>query len=281
MGADGAALDTPALDSDDKLIISVLRDVAAREAEVPFREIKAAAQDAFPVRDPRHALQQFGCGVIAVMKRATPGGEQLVEITSVPGLAQELEQGGAVMLACHTDWECFQTSMRDLLAARCAVNIPVVCRDIILDPYQIYEARLYGADMLQLNVGLLEHDRLLALKDRIESLGMTAMLQVRSPAELHRAVGCGAEVVGIDAPCYDGLGEERFAAMVQMLPSRVIRIALSGVNSAHEQLAYARAGADAVMVGRTLMTSETPGRLTRLLVSAGQHPSCEQRTFSD
>lgn len=281
MGADAAALEIPAPHCDDKLVVSVLRDVAAREAEVPFREIKAAARDASPVRDSREALRRFGCGVIAVMKRATPGGEHLAEITSVPALAQELEQGGAIMLACHTDWECFQTSMRDLLAARCAVSIPVVCRDIILDPYQIYEARLYGADMLQLNVGLMDNNRLLALKDRIESLGMTAMLQVRSPEELHRAIECGAEVVGIDAPRYDGLGEERFAAMIQMLPPSVIRIALSGVNSAHEQLAYARVGADAVMVGRTLMTSETPGRLTRLLVSAGQHPSCKQRNFGE
>ncbi len=281
MGAGVATRNTPDPGSQDKLIVSVLRDVAAREAEVPFREIKAAAQDAAPVRDPREALQQCGCGVIAVMKRAAPGGEQLVEMTSVPALAQELEHGGAIMLACHTDWESFQTSMRDLLAARCAVSIPVVCRDIILDPYQIYEARLYGADMLQLNVGLMDDNRLLALKERIEALGMTAMMLVRSPAELHRAVECGAEVVGIDAPRYDGLGEERFAAMVQMLPSRVIRIALSGVNSAREQLGYARAGADAVMVGRTLMTSETPGRLTRLLVSAGQHPSCKQRTFGE
>lgn len=263
----------------DQLLASVTADVAAREADISFKEIKVLSRSVEPARDAEAALLQRGCGVIAEIKRAVPGRGPIAEIASLPDLAREFEKGGAQLLACHTDPRRFAGSLSDMSAARAAVQVPMICRDLIIDPYQIHEARYHGADVVPLQVGLLDRPRLESLLDRIESLGMVAMAEVRTPAEAEIAMSIGARVVGINARALGGeeVNREIFAEIVPQLPGETIRIAMSGVRTPGELLAYAGAGADAVIIGERLMTTDTPGSLTRVLVAAGQHPSCPSR----
>lgn len=263
----------------DQLLASVTADVAAREEIIPFKEIKAMSRSVDPARNAADALLQRGCGVIAEIKRAAPGRGPIAEIASIPDLAREFEKGGAQLIACHTDPRRFAGSLSDMSAARGAVNVPMICRDLIIDPYQIHEARYHGADVVPLQAGLLDRARLESLLDRIESLGMVAMIEVRTPAEAEIARAIGARVVGVNARALGGeeINREIFAEIVPLLPTETIRIAMSGVRTPGELLAYAGAGADAVIIGERLMTTDTPGSMTRVLVAAGQHPACPSR----
>ena len=166
-----------------------------------------------------------------------------------------------------------------MAAAREATTIPMICRDVIVDPYQIHEARCYGADVVPLQVGLLEQARMESLLDRIESLGMVALLEVRNPEEVNRVMQAGGSVVGINAWSLtsDALHREAFAEIVPGLPETVIRIAVGGVQSPKDLLSYASSGADAIMVGESVMTAQSPSALARSLVATGQHPACPSR----
>ena len=265
----------------ERLVAGVLEEVAAREALLPFQDIKARSRDTDPARDGFHALLRNGCSVIAEIKRAMPGRTFLEDdsLDCVVRLAHEFEEGGAHLIACQTERLRFHGSLQDMKAARDAVDLPMFCRDIILDPYQIHEARCYGADLVPLQVELLDQNRLVSLLDRIESLGMTAVLEVRSPAEADRAMEAGARVVAVNArPLVGGdVDKSLFAEISPGLPESTVRIALSGVHSPRDLLFYAAAGADAVVIGEELMTAEDPARLTRTLVATGQHPSCPSR----
>lgn len=263
----------------DQILAAVSAKVAVREDVIPFKEIKAMSRSVDPARDAASALLQRGCGVIAEIKKAVPGRGPIAEVASIPDLAREFEKGGATLIACHTDQQRFAGSLSDMAAARGAVDVPIMCRDIIVDPYQIHEARYHGADVVPLQVGLLDRARLESLLDRIESLGMVAMAEVRNRAEAELASAIGARAVGVNARALgsEELHREVFSEVVPLLPEATIRIAMSGVRSPGELLAYAGAGADAVIIGERLMTADTPGSLTRVLVAAGQHPSCPSR----
>lgn len=261
------------------IVANVLNDVAKREAEVPFQEIKARSREANPVRDAKAALLRSGCGVIVEIKRAVPFSQQVFPIDSIAQWAQDFEEVGAHLVACQTEQLRFQGSLEDMLEAREAVDIPMMVRDIIVDPYQVHEARCYGADMVPLQVELLEQARFESLVDRTESLGMTAVAEVRTPEQADRALAAGVRVIGVNAwtLASDHLQPENFSTIAPGLPESVTRIALGGVRSTRDLLRYAGHGADAVLVGASIMSAENPREAAAQLVSMGQHPACPSR----
>lgn len=263
----------------NRIVAGVLDHVAAREAETPFQSIKQLSRQAPEPRDAAAAILRSGCGVIAEIKRQIPIRGQRINISSMSEFAASIEAAGAHMIACQTEQLRYAGSLEDMREARRAVEVPMMCRDIIVDPYQIHEARYFGADIVPLQVELLGQDRLVSLLDRIESLGMTALAEVRSPEEADRALEAGASVVGVNAWTIDSTEIDRgaFGNIAPGLPPEVLRIALGGVRSAKDLLSYAAAGADAVIIGEAIMSAQDPGAKTRSLVAAGQHPACPSR----
>ncbi|MGX4761266.1 indole-3-glycerol-phosphate synthase [Corynebacterium sp. FDAARGOS 1242] len=266
----------------DHLVAGVLADVSAREARVPFKEVKARSRDMDTPRDAATALLRPGCSIITEIKRAVPYAGEIAHLDSpqsVAALAHDLEQAGVHVMACQTDRRRFHGSLEDMRVARDAVDIPMVCRDIIVDPYQVHEARCYGADAIPLQVELLEQARLESLLDRVESLGMTAILEVRTCAEVDRVIKAGGSVVAINAwsLASDAINREAFSTISPGLPESITRIAVGGVNSPRNVLAYASHGADAILVGESIMAAQDPMALARSLVAAGQHPACPSR----
>ena len=269
------------------IVAGILADVAAREARLPFVDIKALSRAVPEPRPVLPLLSQSGCSVIAEIKRAKPASgashtDSLFDfgavdtLADVASLAHDFESAGVAVIACQTERLRFRGSLEDMATARTASSVPMLSRDIIVDPYQIHEARFFGADMVPLQVELLEQPRLEALVDRIESLGMTVLAEVRSPEQACRAVSAGVSVVGINARGLESrtLSPDRFAAIVPHLPESVIRIGLGGVLGAREMWRYAGWGADAVLVGEALMSAPNPAATARALVAAGRHPAC-------
>jgi len=267
------------------LVAGVLEDVAAREARVSFQDIKARSRDMEPPRDARAALLKPGCSVITELKRAVPYTGEIAHVGSAEQMAEwarTFEDCGVHLMACQTDTRRFNGSLEDMAAARAAIDIPMMARDLIVDPYQIHEARCFGADAIPLQVELLEQARLEALLDRAESLGMTAIVEVRTCGEVNRAIKAGSSVIAINAwsLASDEINREAFNDIAPGLPESLLRIAVGGVNNARNLFHYASRGADAVLVGESVMAAQDPTALARSLVAAGQHPACPSRKIS-
>ncbi len=260
----------------DSIIEGVKADVAAREAVIDYPAIKKASEAAAPPRDAMAALRLPGIGVIAEVKRASPSRGELADIADPAELARIYEAGGARVISVLTEERRFRGSLADLDAVRAAVDVPILRKDFIVGPYQIHEARAHGADVILLIVAALEQNVLEALLDRTESLGMTALVEAHTEDEADRALQAGAKVVGINARNLKTLEVDRdsFARIAPGLPTEVIKVAESGIRGTADLLAYAGAGADAVLVGEGLVTSGDPRAALAELVTAGTHPSC-------
>ncbi|SFQ35558.1 indole-3-glycerol phosphate synthase [Amycolatopsis arida] len=260
----------------EDIVADVRADLAKREAELPFDELKRRAAAVAPPRDAKAALTDPAIGVIAEVKRRSPSKGDLAPITDPAALAKDYEEAGAKVISVLTEQRRFGGSLADLDAVRDAVNVPLLRKDFVVSPYQVHEARLHGADMVLLIVAALEQNALVSLLDRVESLGMTALVEVHNAEEADRALEAGASVIGINARNLHTLEVDRdvFSRLAPGLPMDVIKIAESGVRGPGDLMAYAGHGADAVLVGEGLVAAEDPKAALVQLVTAGSHPAC-------
>ncbi|SNR46587.1 indole-3-glycerol phosphate synthase [Haloechinothrix alba] len=260
----------------DDIVAGVRQDLAEREAALPFDELKQKAANVAEPRDAMVALREPGIGVIAEVKRNSPSKGELAAITDPAALAADYADAGARVISVLTEQRRFGGSLSDLAAVRDAVDVPLLRKDFIVSPYQVHEARLHGADMVLLIVAALEQNALAALLDRVESLGMTALVEVHNAEEADRALEAGAKVIGINARNLHTLEVDRdaFSRLAPGLPAEVLKIAESGVRGPRDLMTYAGHGADAVLVGEGLVTAEDPKGALVQLVTAGSHPAC-------
>ena len=259
----------------DDIVAGVRADVAAREAAVPLDEIKARAAGARKAADALAALRAPGVGVIAEVKRRSPSAGSLATISDPAWLATEYQAGGARMISVLTEQRRFGGSLEDLDAVRSVVTVPVLRKDFVINPYQVHEARAHGADVVLLIVAALDQNTLIGLRERVESLGMTALVEVHTEDEASRAVDAGATVIGVNARDLTTLDVDRstFERIAPGLPSGIVKIAESGVRGPLDLIEYAAAGADAVLVGENLVTTSDPRHAVAELVTAGAHPA--------
>ncbi|WP_203741395.1 indole-3-glycerol phosphate synthase TrpC [Catellatospora bangladeshensis] len=259
----------------DEIIAGVREDVEARERLVSMDEIKKRAAAAPPPLDAYAALRRAGVGVIAEVKRSSPSKGALAEIPDPAELAAEYEAGGARAVSVLTEGRWFGGSLDDLAAVRARIGIPVLRKDFVCSTYQVHEARAFGADLVLLIVAALEQKVLSGLLDRIESLGMTPLVEVHTEEEADRALEAGARVIGVNARNLRTLEVDRsvFERIAPGLPNSVVKIAESGVRGPLDLIKYASAGADAVLVGEGLVTQKSPRDAVAELVNAGNHPA--------
>ena len=259
----------------DEIIAGVREDVAVRQAALPLEIVKEQAAKYRPARDALAALRAPGVGVIAEVKRRSPSAGALATIDDPAALASKYQAGGARMISVLTEQRRFGGSLDDLDAVRAAVQIPVLRKDFVVTAYQVHEARAHGADVVLLIVAALEQNVLVGLRERVESLGMTALVEVHTEEEASRALDAGARVIGVNARNLATLDVDRstFERIAPGLPSGVVKVAESGVRGPLDLIEYAAAGADAVLVGESLVTGADPRHAVAELVTAGAHPA--------
>lgn len=260
----------------DGILAGVREDVARREAQRPLDLVKAEAHKRDSARNGHGALTAHsGVKVIAEVKRASPSKGAIADIADPAALATQYESGGASVISVLTEERRFGGSLDDLRAVTAAVEIPVLRKDFVVSPYQVWEARAAGADLVLLIVMALDQQVLIGLLERIESLGMTAVVECHDVADIDRAVDAGARIIGVNARDLRTLEVDRttFARLAPHIPDGIVRVAESGVRGPHDVMEYARAGADAVLVGETLVTGRDPRSAVADLVAAGSHPA--------
>ena len=259
----------------DEILEGVRADLAARQRSVPLERVKEAARRAPSPRNVLGALKGADVAVIAEVKRASPSKGALAAIADPAALAVDYEAGGARVISVLTEPRRFGGSLEDLAAVREAVRVPVLRKDFVVSSYQLWEARAHGADMVLLIVAALEQNALVSLVERAISIDLVPLVEVHTDNELDRAIDAGARVIGVNARNLATLEVDRsvFARLAPRVPDGVIKIAESGVRGPHDLLAYAAAGADAVLVGESLVTGKDPRSAVADLVTAGSHPA--------
>ncbi|WP_181008760.1 indole-3-glycerol phosphate synthase TrpC, partial [Streptomyces sp. SM12] len=244
----------------DEIIEGVRADLAERQGRVSLDELKAAAARAPQARDGFAALKGDGVRVICEVKRSSPSKGALAAIADPAALAADYEAGGASVISVLTEQRRFGGSLADLEAVRARVDIPVLRKDFIVTAYQLWEARAAGADLVLLIVAALDQPALVSLVERAESIGLTPLVEVHDEDEVERALDAGARVVGVNARDLRTLEVDRttFERLAPELPDTVVKIAESGVRGPHDLIAYANDGADAVLVGESLVRNKDP-----------------------
>ncbi|MFJ4978434.1 indole-3-glycerol phosphate synthase TrpC [Streptomyces coeruleorubidus] len=245
----------------DDILRGVREDVASRRKHRPEAEVReqalarGAGRDCVPLLRGGPRVR-----VIAEVKRASPSRGPLAEIRDPAALAADYAAGGAAAVSVLTEERRFAGSLADLEAVSARVDVPVLRKDFVVDPYQVWEARAYGAELVLLIVAALGRTRLAELVALSREAGLTPLVEVHDEAEAEHAVAVGARVIGVNARDLTTLEVERgtFARVAPHIPGDLVRIAESGVRGPDDVAAYARAGADAVLVGEALVTHGDP-----------------------
>jgi indole-3-glycerol phosphate synthase len=259
----------------DEILDGVRADLITRQRQVPLERLKEAAGKAPTALDVMAALKGDDVAVIAEVKRSSPSKGALAAIADPAALAVDYEAGGARVISVLTEPRRFGGSLADLAAVREAIRIPLLRKDFVVSSYQLWEARAHGADMVLLIVAALEQNALVSLVERAASIGLVPLVEVHTDGELDRAVEAGARVIGVNARNLATLEVDRgvFGRIAPRIPEGIVKIAESGVRGPHDLLAYAAAGADAVLVGESLVTGRDPRSAVADLVTAGSHPA--------
>jgi indole-3-glycerol phosphate synthase len=259
----------------DEILDGVRADLADRQQHVTLDRLKDMAGRAASPVDAMAALKGEDVAVIAEVKRASPSKGAMAAIADPAALAADYEAGGARVISVLTEPRRFGGSLEDLAAVREAVQVPLLRKDFVVSSYQLWEARAYGADMALLIVAALEQTALVSLIERALSIGLVPLVEVHTEEELDRAVEAGAKIIGVNARNLATLEVDRgvFARLAPRVPDGIIKVAESGVRGPHDLLAYAAAGANAVLVGESLVTGKSPRSAVADLVTAGSHPA--------
>ncbi|WP_026939830.1 indole-3-glycerol phosphate synthase TrpC [Humibacter albus] len=253
-----------------ELVGGSVEDARVRAAETPLESVIAACENAPAPRDALTALAPAaGVKIIAEVKRASPSRGRLADIPDPAALASAYEEGGASAISVLTEQRRFLGSLDDLRAVRAQVGIPVLRKDFIADPYQVYEARAAGADIVLLIVAALDQRTLVSLHELASSLGLTALVETHSAEEISRALDAGARLVGVNARDLDTfeLDRDLFGSLADRIPAGVTRVAESAVLSPDDVRHYREAGADVVLVGEALVTGDPTARLAEFLAA--------------
>lgn len=241
----------------------------ARSLE-PLAALRERALAITPGPSLRAALTRPGVAVIAEVKRGSPSRGPLAPDLDPVLLAGRYAAGGASAVSVLTAPLGFAGALEDL-ASVAATGIPTLRKDFLVDPYQVWEARATGASAVLLLAVALDDAGLHGMLEAASEAGLDALLEVHDEEEMRRAARLGPTLVGVNVRDLRDFSVEndRFAAVAGLRPSGALLVAESGVHGPTDVVAYAAAGADAVLVGEHLVTSDDPEQATRDLVEAG------------
>ncbi|MBV8091646.1 MAG: indole-3-glycerol phosphate synthase TrpC [Acetobacteraceae bacterium] len=264
-----------------------MADVLARicettRAETARRKSQAGLSDlARAIREGRDAPRGFAAalgrqvargryGLIAEIKKASPSGGLIRPEFDPAGLARAYHEGGATCLSVLTDAAYFQGAPADLQAARRVTALPVLRKDFVLDPWQIYESRLIGADCILLILAALADTEAAELESAARELGMDVLAEVHDAAELERALRLPARLIGINNRNLKTLRTDLYVCerLAHMVPQDRILVAESGIRSPADIARLASAGARCFLVGESLMRQADVAQALRQLLSS-------------
>ncbi|HEX6455851.1 MAG TPA: indole-3-glycerol phosphate synthase TrpC [Solirubrobacterales bacterium] len=257
----------------DQLIAGAREGVEARRAELSQADLEARLSVRGEDRPFNEALTRPGLSLIAEFKRRSPSAGALAPAgIDVAAQVSAYERGGAAALSVLTDEPHFGGSLADLRAARAACGMPIIRKDFVVDPYQLYEAAVNGADAVLLIVAALGDEDLRSLYQEARSIDLDCLVEVHDGEELERALEAGAEVIGINNRNLDDMSVDIATTFELMpdVPAGKTVVAESGISGREELNELDRVGVDAVLIGGALMTAPDPEAKVRELAGTDE-----------
>ncbi|MBI5957797.1 MAG: indole-3-glycerol phosphate synthase TrpC [Chloroflexi bacterium] len=239
----------------DRILDHKVEEIAARRAAAPLSEVVSSAEAAPPARDMIAALRRDTVALIAEVKHASPSKGVLIENFDPVVLGRIYAANGAAAISVLTDEAFFQGHLDHLAAVRAAVDVPVLRKDFVIDPYQIYEARAAGADAVLLIVAALEDSQLADLHMLALSIGLAVLVEVHHEDELARALRIDPLLVGINNRDLHTFAVDlnTTARLARLVPPAITLVAESGIFSGADVRQMGAVGARAVLVGEALV----------------------------
>ena len=254
----------------DRILESRRAWVEHRKRVLPEAALKYGVKAAPPVRDFPAALSRDAINILAELKPASPSRGVLRDPFDAPALAQSFEDAGAAALSVLTEEEFFHGSLKNLRDARRSVALPVLRKDFIFDPWQVWEARANDSDSFLLIVAALGDIQLQELIGLGHELGMEPLVEIHTPEELGRALAAGARILGVNNRDLKSLAVrvQTSYELIEHIPEECIAVSESGLRT-HDDLQKLRAaGFDAFLIGEHLMLAADPAAaLAELLIS--------------
>jgi indole-3-glycerol phosphate synthase len=254
----------------DRIIDARRAAIAHRKKSVPETVLRFGVKEAKPVRDFAAALTRDSLNVIAELKKASPSRGLIRADFDPVALAKSLESAGAAALSVLTEEEFFQGELKYMRDARAAVELPVLRKDFIVDPWQVWEARATNADSFLLIVAVLGDALLGELLELGRELGMEALVEVHTREELTRALAAGARIIGVNNRDLRTLEVrvETSVELVAAIPDECVAVCESGLRTHEDLMRLRAAGFDAFLIGEHLMAQPDPAAALRVLLGA-------------
>lgn len=257
----------------DRILARKVEEVAGRKSEISPAALRAESEALpFAPRDMVAALRKEKVALIAEVKRASPSKGLLTDDFAPVMLAATYAFNGAAAISVLTDVDFFMGSLRYLRAVREAVDLPLLRKDFVIDPFQVYEARAAGADTVLLIVAALSDLQLGELHALTHDCGMSALVEVHNEVEMERALRLDAKLIGInnrDLKTFN-VDLETTARLAGMVDDDVVLVAESGIRDAADVRRMGAFGADAVLVGESLVKAPDMVSMARELSEQGR-----------
>jgi indole-3-glycerol phosphate synthase len=241
----------------DKILAHTVDVVAQSKRALPLKALQAQVADRRPPLDFAAALKRETVALIAEVKKASPSKGVLIEDFDPVSIAKIYAENGAAAISVLTDERFFHGSLDYLRQIRAAVDVPLLRKEFIIDAYQVYEARAAGADAVLLIVAALSRSQLEELYVSIQSLAMTALVEIHNETELSEALAVQARLVGINnrnLKTFD-VDLDTTARLAKLVPAGVTLVAESAISSVNDVRLMSGFGAHAVLVGESLVKS--------------------------
>jgi indole-3-glycerol phosphate synthase len=244
----------------DQIVQSKREEIAEHKRQRPFQALAESELYRAPRRGFAAALARPGRAIIAEVKKASPSRGVIRADFDAVAIARAYASGGARALSVLTDAPFFQGSLAYLEAIRRVVDLPLLRKDFVLDPYQVHEARAFGADAVLLICAILDDDSLRELFRLASRLDLDALVEVHSREELERAVRCGATLVGINNRDLRTFVTRLEVAetLAPLAPRQMTVVAESGLKTAADLERLEASGVRAFLIGETLMVASNP-----------------------
>ena len=255
----------------ERIVDATREDVRRRREQVPLGDLERQLAQPRQDRPFSEALTRpAGVSIIAEHKRRSPSAGDIRAGATVTEIVQAYERGGAAALSVLTEGHHFGGSLDDLREARAASRLPILRKDFVVDPYQVYETAVAGADALLLIVAALERDDLVRLFDEARSLDLDVLVEVHDEEELEAALAIDADVIGINNRDLTdfSVDVERTYELLSDVPTGKTVVSESGFHSREQLDELERVGVDAALVGEVLMRAPDPEAACRALTGA-------------
>jgi indole-3-glycerol phosphate synthase len=264
----------PVSDTLRRILDDKRAEVQARMQETPLHEMERRARATDRPRRFTEALcaamAEMRIGLIAEVKRASPSGGLIREPFDPAGIARAYEEAGATCLSVLTDEPYFQGTAEHLRLAREATALPVLRKDFMIDPWQVFEARAMGADAILIIMAALSDEAASEIEDVARGLDMGVLVEVHDEAELERALGLETRLIGVNNRDLRSLRTDIAVTerLAPLIPADRIPVAESGIRTAQDVRRMVHAGARCLLVGEHLLRQPDPGAAARELVQA-------------